>query len=109
MDTFMESPWYDKLFWLFFFGIIAFVAVIWIKVLFEMIRFRAPTPKRAARAGGAGGFGESASIPLMSHDSGGSDSGSTDHASDSSGGGGGSDFSGGGGESGGGGASGSWS
>jgi uncharacterized protein len=107
MDAFLSSPWYDKLFWLFFAAIILWVAAIWIKVIIETIRSARPLPKRGGRAKSAGGgFSESASLGIVSYESS-SDSASTEIASGDTGGG--SDFSGGGGESGGGGASGSWS
>lgn len=109
MDAFLNSPWFEKLFWLFFAGIIVWIAAIWIRVIVEMIRFERPSPKRGRHAKSAGGgFSESASFGITTYESSSdSGSGSSEIASGDTGGG--SDFSGGGGESGGGGASGSWS
>jgi len=107
LDTFLSSPWFEKLFWLFFAGIIVWVAVIWIKVIIEMIGFGQSSPRRGRHAKSAGGgFSESVSAGMMTYESS-SGSESSETASGDTGGG--SDFSGGGGESGGGGASGSWS
>ena len=107
MDAFLNSPWFEKLFWLFFAAIIVWIAAIWIRILVETLRFGRPSAKRGVGAKSAGaGFGESAgaTVPVFESSS---DSGSSEIASSDTGGG--SDFSGGGGESGGGGASGSWS
>ncbi|HEX6099065.1 MAG TPA: hypothetical protein VF432_22320 [Thermoanaerobaculia bacterium] len=108
MDTFLNGPWFEKLFWLFFAGVIVWIAAIWIRMIVESIRFHTPGPRGTARAkSSGGGFGESVTTGVGTSFEPGGDSGSSDVASsDSSGG---SDFSGGGGESGGGGASGSWS
>ncbi|HYC91506.1 MAG TPA: hypothetical protein VEO54_19965 [Thermoanaerobaculia bacterium] len=91
----------DKLFWLFFFGIVAWVAWIWIRVIVEMFRFdrgfQRPSAGRHRAAGGVG-FTDMHAMP---HDtvSASSESGMeiADTGSDS------------GGDSGGGGSGGSWS
>ncbi len=110
LQKFMDAPWFEKLFWLFAAGVTAWIAVIWIKVLVEIIGFeRSRRSTGPAKSGDIGGLSESASMDLMSFDSS-SDSGSSAFSSDtgSDSGGGGSDFSGGGGDFGGGGSSGSW-
>lgn len=103
----------DKLFWLFCFGIAAWVAWIWIRLLVEMFRFDRGFQRRPAgrhRAGGGIGFTDTQAMP---HDttSTSSESGMeiADAGSDSGGDSGGGDFSGGGGDYGGGGSGGSWS
>jgi len=106
-EAFLQSPWYEKLFWLFAAVVVGGIAVIWIWMFIEALRPAAP-PRRGRAKSSGGGSSDSTSIDLMPFDTS-SDSGSSDFSSDSgSDTGGGSDFSGGGGESGGGGSSGGW-
>ena len=113
LDSFLESAWYDKLFWLFFFATFAFIAAVWIWMSFDEIasKLQRPRKNRARARSGGGGIVAGDSVALAastespsfeaSAESGSSDSGSSDS-------GGGGDFSGGGGESGGGGSTGGW-
>ena len=111
----LDVAWYEKIFWLFMVGVPTFVAVTFVRLLFETFRGERTsiTPRRGRRTTAAGGIGftdsyspsfdathastdSSVSMADASSDSGGSDSG-------------GGDFSGGGGDYGGGGSGGSWS
>lgn len=109
-EAFLQSPWYEKVFWLFGAVVVGGIACIWIWMFIDALR--SGLPDRRARGPGraksGGGLSDGGSADLMMFGSGadlGSPGGGSDFGNDT---GGGSDFSGGGGESGGGGASGGW-
>ena len=107
-QVWLDAAWYEKIFWLFMVGVPAFIAVTFIRLLFE--RTAGGRTRSTASSGGTG-FTDSYSPTLdITQDSSDSpvemaDTGSDSGGSDSGGG----DFSGGGGDYGGGGSSGSWS
>lgn len=109
LEKFLDAPWFEKLFWIFFASVAAFIVYVFILMIIDMIGFHRPKPRRRARS--AGGVFAGSEMGVATYESSGlsvetSDAGSGDSGSGDSGGGG--DFSGGGGESGGGGSTGGW-